>query len=69
MEKLHSYQGFTGRIHEIRDNVKTKIASWRETHEGENIVDLSKDYAKKVATGRSDGGGKSSSGDFSHIYR
>jgi solute carrier family 45 protein 1/2/4 len=66
MEKLHSYQGFSGRVHEIRDNFKAKISSWRENHEGDNIVDLSKDYARKISTGKSDGGGRD---DFSHIYR
>ncbi|KAG5666200.1 hypothetical protein PVAND_017617 [Polypedilum vanderplanki] len=65
MEKLHSYQGWSGRVHEIRDNVKAKISSWRENHEGDNIVDLSKDYARKISKGQSETG----KDDFSHIYR
>lgn len=65
MEKLHSYQGWSGRIHEIRDDIKAKISGWRESHEGENIVDLTKNYARKVATGHGD----KRSDDFSHIYR
>lgn len=65
MEKLHSYQGWSGRVHEIRDDIKSKIATWKESHEGENIVDLTKNYAKNKATGRSDKGRD----DFSHIYR
>ncbi|CAA9999623.1 unnamed protein product [Nesidiocoris tenuis] len=30
MEKLQAYQGFTGRIHAIRDDIKEKWQSWRE---------------------------------------
>lgn len=47
-------------MHEIRDDIKSKIANWKEAHAGENIVDLSKNYAGKNET-RSD--------DYSHIYR
>lgn len=65
MEKLHSYQGWSGRVHEVRDDIKSKISTWKETHEGENIVDLTKNYAKKVSTGRRD----KARDDFSHIYR
>lgn len=63
MEKLHSYQGFGGRLHEWRDNVKAKIANWREDHEGENIIDLT----KSIAQGRD--GGVADKEDYSHIYR
>lgn len=64
MEKLHSYQGWSGRIHGIRDEIKSKVSNWKEEHEGENIVDLTKNYARKISTGRQD-----NSNDFSHIYR
>lgn len=60
MEKLHSYQGWSGRVHEVRDDIKAKITNWKESHAGENIVDLTKNYAGKSET-RSD--------DYSHIYR
>lgn len=65
MEKLHSYQGWSGRIHGIRDEIKSKVSNWKEEHEGENIVDLTKNYARKISTGRGD----NRSDDFSHIYR
>lgn len=66
MEKLHSYQGWSGRIHEMRDDIRTKISTWRESHEGDNIVDLTKNYARKISTGRHESG---KDDDFSHIYR
>ena len=54
MEKLQSYQGWSGRVHEIRDDIRSKISSWKESHEGENFVDLSKNFARKISTGKSD---------------
>ncbi|KAF7266420.1 hypothetical protein GWI33_020251 [Rhynchophorus ferrugineus] len=30
VEKLHDYQGLVGRWHEIRDNIKERIAAWRD---------------------------------------
>jgi solute carrier family 45, member 1/2/4 len=65
MEKLHEYQGFSGRVHEWRDNVRAKLATWREDHEGENLVDLTKSYARRAASGS----GQGDKGDYSHIYR
>lgn len=66
MEKLHEYQGVSGRLHEIRDDLRSKLSSWRETHDGDNIVDLTKNYARKISTGRRESG---KDNDFSHIYR
>lgn len=63
MEKLHSYQGFGGRLHEWRDDLKAKFSSWRENHEGDNLVDLTKSLAQKS---RGEGADKE---DYSHIYR
>lgn len=63
MDKLHSYQGFSGRFHEWRDDLKAKFANWREDHEGESLVDLTKNTARKSENG---GGDKE---DYSHIYR
>ena len=60
MDKLHSYQGFSGRFHEWRDDLKAKFANWREDHEGESLVDLAKNTSRKSETG---------GGDYSHIYR
>lgn len=61
MEKLHSYQGFSGRLHEWRDDIKAKFARFREDHEGENLVD----FARKAASQ----GGQGEKEDYSHIYR
>lgn len=66
MEKLHEYQGISGRVHEIRDNLRSKFSSWRESHEGDNIVDLTKNYARKISTGRRE---CDRDDDYSHIYR
>lgn len=63
MEKLHSYQGLGGRFSEWRDNFKAKFANWREDHEGENLVDLTKSLAQGK---RGEGADKE---DYSHIYR
>jgi solute carrier family 45, member 1/2/4 len=64
MEKLHSYQGFSGRFHEWRDDLKAKFANWREDHEGESLVDLAKNTARK-----SNETGGADKEDYSHIYR
>lgn len=67
MDKLHSYQGFSGRFHEWRDELKAKYANWREDHEGENLVDLSKALARNAAGNSAQGGNDKE--DYSHIYR
>lgn len=63
MDKLHSYQGFSGRFHEWRDDLKAKFANWREDHEGDNLVDLTKNIARNTGQGSDD------KEDYSHIYR
>lgn len=63
MDKLHSYQGFSGRLHEWRDDIKAKIATFREGHEGESLVDMTKSIARKSP------GGQGDKEDYSHIYR
>lgn len=67
MEKLHSYQGFSGRFNEWRDDLKAKFANWREDHEGESLVDLAKSSGRKPANSETGGGGDKE--DYSHIYR
>lgn len=64
MDKLHSYQGFSGRFHEWRDDIRAKFSNWREDHEGESLVDLTKSYSGKAASG-----GGNDKEDYSHIYR
>lgn len=61
MDKLHSYQGFSGRFHEWRDDLKARYANWREDHEDESLVDLTKNLARGASQGDKD--------DYSHIYR
>ena len=67
MEKLHNYQGWSGRLHTLRDDIHSKISTWRESHENDNIVDLTKNYARKISTGRCEENGKDN--DYSHVYR
>jgi solute carrier family 45 protein 1/2/4 len=67
MEKLHEYQGVSGRLHEIRDDLRLKISNWRESHDGDNIVDLTKNYVRKISTSGRRGSDKDN--DYSHIYR
>lgn len=59
MDKLHSYQGFSGRLHEWRDDLKAKFSSWREDREGDNLT-------KQLGQG---GKGSAEEADYSHIYR
>jgi zona occludens toxin (predicted ATPase) len=66
MEKLHNYQGFQGRFHEWRDDLKAKFANWREDHEGESLVDLANSSVRKAASNEPGGVVKE---DYSHIYR
>ena len=61
MEKLHDYQGFAGRMHEWRDNIKEKVNQFREQ---DNIVDIAKSTANDQLKGNA-----SISQDFSHLYR
>lgn len=63
MEKLHEYQGFTGRLHQWRDNVKETFSNLRE-HNTTNIVDLAKTTASDQLKGNA-----SADQDYSHIYR
>ena len=66
MEKLHEYQGWTGRFHSWRDNARLKYSSWREVHQDETIVEVAKNYARKVAAMDV---GKPGEEDYSHVYR
>lgn len=59
MDKLHSYQGFSGRLHEWRDDLKAKFSNWREDREGDNLT-------KQLGQG---GKGGAEEADYSHIYR
>lgn len=58
MEKLHSYQGWGGRMHEWRDQIRERYANWREQHP-ETVIELIKKGARPSP----------SSDAYSHIYR
>lgn len=62
MEKLHAYQGWGGRFHEWKDDLRARYDNWREEHP-ETLIEL----VKKVATEQADHGGATD--DYSHIYR
>lgn len=62
MEKLHSYQGWGGRFHEWRDDIRVRYANWREENP-ETVIELVKKVAIERATAGSD------PDDFSHIYK
>lgn len=66
MDKLHEYQGTSGRFEEWKNNIKEKYANWKEEHENESLVDIGINFAKS-ATSKSPG--NESENDFSHIYR
>ncbi|KAH8417303.1 hypothetical protein KR222_008395 [Zaprionus bogoriensis] len=61
MEKLHEYQGLTGRLHQIRDNIKEKY----------NNQENPSSFLTKVKTTAIDQlkGNASANVDYSHIYR
>ncbi|CAH1374088.1 membrane-associated transporter protein [Tenebrio molitor] len=59
MEKLHRYEGFVGRLHTIRDNVKDRWSVWREQNPG-TITEILHQKCSSPAEVHH---------DFSHIYR
>ncbi|XP_037828373.1 proton-associated sugar transporter A [Lucilia sericata] len=63
MEKLHEYQGFTGRLHQWRDNIKESVSNFRDQNPN-NIVELAKTTATDQLKGNA-----SADQDYSHIYR
>ncbi|CAH1281697.1 unnamed protein product [Diabrotica balteata] len=62
-EKLYEYQGFSGRIHTIRDNLREKYSAWKE-NDDRNLVKWLTD--KCFCTNNTDGADYP---EFSHIYR
>lgn len=75
VDKLHEYQGFSGRLHEMRDNVKSQYTSWREENQQQNLLQL---LISKVTPSpgrgldpdeKANGLSNSSNNDYSHIYR
>lgn len=67
MEKLQSYQGYLGRFHEWRDEVKDNCRNWREGNTvrcWEDVKSVFKNLSSSIY-----GDEDSSHNDFSHIYR
>ncbi|KAH8385054.1 hypothetical protein KR093_010821 [Drosophila rubida] len=60
MEKLHEYQGITGRLHQWRDNIKENYAKESSTSFFEKV---------KTSVGDQLKGNASANSDYSHIYR
>ncbi|KAL5285106.1 hypothetical protein ACFFRR_007070 [Megaselia abdita] len=63
MEKLHEYQGWSGRFHEWRDNIRSKFTNFREEHP-EGLVELAKTSASNQMKGNAN-----AAQDYSHVYR
>ncbi|XP_055908140.1 proton-associated sugar transporter A [Eupeodes corollae] len=63
VEKLHEYQGWSGRLHEWRDGIRERFSSFREQHP-ESLVEMAKTAASDQMKGNTAVGD-----DFSHIYR
>ncbi|XP_053963320.1 proton-associated sugar transporter A [Anastrepha ludens] len=63
MEKLHEYQGISGRLHDWRDSLKERISKFKE----ENSINIF-EAAKNTATDHLKGNA-SAAQDYSHIYR
>ncbi len=64
MEKLHSYQGWGGRFHEWKDDLRTRYDNWREEHP-ETLIEL----VKRVTREQAEQAGGGATDDYSHIYR
>lgn len=62
MEKLRSYQGFSGQFSEWKSNARAKYDNWKEDHGNESLVDIGGNLAKNSS-------GNESENDYSHIYR
>lgn len=70
MEKLHSYQGWSGRYHEWRENLRVRYANWREEHP-ETFFELVKKVARDQghpSAGQRDPPDEKDD-EFSHINR
>lgn len=63
-DKLYEYQGFVGRLHEIRDNLRDRFNTCKENHP-DGFLKSCKD--KLFSTERQ--GGRKEDEDYSHIYR
>lgn len=70
MEKLHDYQGWTGRVHEIRDSLRTKYEEWKERRQSQQqSVTSVRDIFNLFQPNRPDIANDNPAMDYSHIYR
>ncbi|XP_058445608.1 proton-associated sugar transporter A-like [Malaya genurostris] len=72
MEKLHDYQGLTGRFHEWKDTIRAKHAEWREERSAglaQYIRNIIKPPNQQQANLNPDAQWNEGIVDFSHIYR
>ncbi|XP_053681814.1 proton-associated sugar transporter A [Sabethes cyaneus] len=72
MEKLHEYQGWTGRFHGFKETVRAKRDAWREEHNNVGLLQYIKDRLRAPNQQEHDAGGipwDERDADFSHIYR
>ncbi|KAL1453443.1 hypothetical protein WDU94_007581 [Cyamophila willieti] len=60
-EKLHEYQGWAGRLHDVKDRIKTKWETYQENRPPERSWDS--------IIGNCLGGSDDQTPDYSHIYR
>ncbi|XP_036322126.1 proton-associated sugar transporter A-like [Rhagoletis pomonella] len=63
MEKLHEYQGISGRLHDWRESCKERFSKLKENY-SINIFEIAKNSADDQLKGNA-----SASQDYSHIYR
>lgn len=76
VDKLHEYQGFSGRFHEMRDNVKSQYTSWREENQQRSLLQVLISKVSPSHDGGLDPDEKANdlnnscrNADYSHIYR
>lgn len=61
MEKLHSYQGWIGRFHELRQSFRERFSNWRQDNP-DTLIELVKKKIYDESSDRRDA-------DYSHLYR
>lgn len=72
MEKLHDYQGWTGRFHEFKEGLRAKRDAWREQRSGGFIQYLRDSITpsnQRQDNIDSNAPWGENTVDFSHIYR
>ncbi|XP_055615675.1 proton-associated sugar transporter A [Toxorhynchites rutilus septentrionalis] len=72
MDKLHDYQGCTGRLHEFKEELRAKRAAWREARPGgfaQYIKDSIRPTNEQQDHAETGAPWSEENVDFSHIYR